>query len=446
MGAEPPAPRPRIGPYAEPASRRRAVAAWCLYDFANSAYTTLIITVAYSVYFREAVVNAPGNAGDRLWGLANFLAMLAVAVVSPVVGALADESGLRKRFLILSTLQAVIATALLYFVTPGRLVAAMALYIVATIGFEIGYVFYNAFLPDLSTPKTIGRVSGWGWGLGYVGGLASLALCAPLLSSELKDAGGSLVESAVRERRLSFVLVAVFYLLFSLPAFLALREGPVVGQRRSSWSLVSTGFGRVAGTLRQLRNYRETGKFMLASLFFNDGITTIIIFSATYATVTFGFASSELIGLFLVLNVIALPGAVLAGYLADVIGARNTLILTLMLWIGVVLTGYLAGGRTAFWIMAAGAALGMGGTQAVGRSFMAEISPTDHEAEFFGFYALAGKCASIFGPLIFGIVSASSGSQRLAVLSLLPLFVVSLLIMLSIDVERARTAARGAAS
>lgn len=423
--------------YPDRPSRRRAVLAWCLYDFGSSSYTTLIMTVAFAVYFREVVVQASGNRGDALWGRANFLAMLLVALSAPLVGAIADHAGRKKRFLVLATLLTFSATALLYFVGPGDILPAMLLYVLATVGFEGGYVFYNAFLPEIATPRSIGRVSGWAWGAGYVGGLSALVLCYPFIGSELRDAAGALRQEALQDRRLSFVIVAAFFLLFALPLVRWLRETPGAAGPAPPASWLREGFARVGSTLRRVRQQPQVSRFILASVFFNDGITTIIVFSATYATVTFGFGSAELVKLFVVLNVVAVPGALLAGHLADAIGARRTLLLTLVLWIAVVLAAALARERSGFWWMAVGAAIGMGSTQAVGRSFMAQLSPPDREAEFFGFYVLSGKFASIFGPLIFGIVSAWSGSQRLAVVSLLPLFVAGLGILLTVEETRA---------
>jgi UMF1 family MFS transporter len=417
--------------------RAREVVAYCLFDFANSSYTTLIITVVFAVYFRNVVVGSADNAGDRLWGIANFIAMGIVVLATPFLGALADYSGRRKRFLIVTTLQTVVATAMLAFVGPGDLFLAMVLYIIGTVGFEAGYSFYNAFLADVSTPDTVGRISGWAWAVGYVGGLACLVLAKPFIDPPLHDPSGALRPAAVAARQHSFLLVAAFYLIFAMPAFLWLRESTPLGRIRRWTEYGTIGFTRVLETLSHLRRYRETAKFVLASLLFNDGITTVISFSAIYATTTFGFESSELVTLFLVLNVVAFPGAVVAGHLADRIGPRLTILLTLLLWVAVVVTGALATGRAAFWIMATGAALGMGGTQAVGRSFMAQISPPDRESEFFGFYVLSGKFASMFGPLIFGLVSAGTGNQRLAVLSLLPFFVAGLAVMLSINEARA---------
>lgn len=402
------------------------------------------MTVVYSVYFRDAIVQAADNRGDRLWGFANFLAMGVVAITSPILGAFSDYSGRRKFFLVITTIQTVVATAALYFVGPGSVVLGIVLYVVASIGFEGGYVFYNSFLPDVSTPETIGRVSGWAWAVGYAGGLLSLAMCFPLIKRPLRDAAGALDPIAVSHRQISFILVAVFFLVFAIPAFVWLRESAPQGRLTGFRDYVGVGFRRTAETLRHLSRYRETGKFILASLFFTDGITTVISFSAIYATTTFHFTSGDLVILFLVLNVVAFPGSLVAGILADRFGPKTTLVGSLWLWVATILVGFAAQNRMTFLLMACLAALGMGSTQAVGRSFMAQITPPSRESEFFGFYVLSGKFASMFGPLVFGFVSEATGSQRLAVLSLLPFFLVGLVLMASVNEKRALAQAREA--
>ncbi len=413
----------------------RRTVAWCLFDFANSSYTTLIVSVAFAVYFREVVVHASDNRGDQLWGFANFAAMLLVALTSPVAGAMADYSGRRKLGLILTSLITIVATAAMFRVRAGDIWAAMLLYIFSMAAFELGYVFYNAFLPDVSTPRTVGRVSGWGWAIGYAGGLLCLMLCYPLISQPLTSPQGRAAY------RLSFMLVALFFLVFAMPAFLWLRESTPAGGARGFMACAGMGFARVGQTLAHLRRYRETAKFVFASLCFTDGITTVTTFAGIYATTTMGFSNREMVLLFLVLNVVAFPGSLAAGHLADIVGGRKTIIGTLALWIAVVALAAAATTKPMFWAMAVGAALGMGSTQAVGRSFMAQITPPERVSEFFGFYALSGKVASMFGPLIFGSVSLATGSQRAAILSLAPLFIVAIVVMFWIDETRARQTA-----
>jgi UMF1 family MFS transporter len=261
--------------------------------------------------------------------------------------------------------------------------------------------------------------------------LLCLLAAKPWLDKPLSSAEG------VAAYQASFLFVAAWFLAFSVPAFLWLRESAPIGRLAHWQDYVSLGVRRVGETLSHLRRYRETAKYVLASLLFTDGITTVVSFAGIYATTTIGFSNQELVLLFLVLNIIALPGSLAAGYAADWIGAKRTIIATLVLWMGVVAIGYLATGRAAFWTMAAFAAFGMGSTQAVGRSFMAQISPPERQSEFFGFYVLSGKFASMFGPLLFGSISHWTGSQRLAVLSLLPFFVLGLVLMLWIDEKRA---------
>lgn len=421
---------------------RRETAAWCLFDFANSSYTTLITTVAFSVYFREAVVGAANRHGDLLWGVAGIAVNLILIVTSPILGAMADHSGLKKRFLLLTAAQTVTATAALALVGPGQTGRALVLYVIASVGFEGGYIFYNAFLPEISTPRTMGKVSSLAWGVGFLGGLAALVACAPFLAAPLVDGAGALDPEAAAGYRKSFLLVAAFFAVFSVPTLLVLRERPS-SRPVARWSdFAAVGFRRVGETLAHLRRYREAAKYVAAYVCFFGGINTVIRFSAIYASRTFGIQGGELLGLFVFTNLVAVPGTLASGWLADRLGHRRTLALTLVLWLGVALVGATARGRAMFWVMAAGAAIGMGSTQAVGRSFMAMLAPPERESEFFGFYVLAGQVGSIVAFLTFGIVSSGSGDQRLAVLWTLPFFAAGLALTLWIREERAESPAK----
>ena len=423
--------------------RRREVFGYCMFDFANSSYTTLISTVAFSLYFRQAVVGPDHPNADLLWSIAGVSAHLVLILTSPLLGAVADYSGRKKRFLLLTTVQTVTACALLFIVHPGEVLLGIALYIVATVGFEGGYIFYNAFLPEVSTPKTIGRISGWSWGTGFLGGMAALLACSMLLRRELIDPVTRLVDPvAAGNYRLSFVVVAGFFALFAVPTFAFLRETPSDRASGSWMDYARIGVDRVRETVTHLRRYRETGKLVLAYLFYFGGIETVIKFSAIYATVTFGLSGAELFLLFVITNIVAVPGTLAAGYLADRIGGRRAIALTLLLWIGLLLWGALATSKPAFWIMACGIAIGMGSTQAIGRSFMAQITPASRQSEFFGYYVQAGRVGAILALLLFGVISSATGNQRLAVLWLLPLFVAGLLLVWRID----QTAARDAVS
>jgi UMF1 family MFS transporter len=421
---------------------RKRVFGYCMYDFANSSYTTLISTVAYSVYFSQAVVGGTAGRGELVWSIATSGSHVVLILTSPILGAIADHSGRRKQFLLLTTVQTVTACAALALVAPGDVLLGAALYLVGTVGFEGGYVFYNAFLPDVATPDKMGRVSAWSWGTGFLGGLISLVACIPFLAEPLVDpASGALDASAVTGYRTSFVVVAAFFALFSIPTFLYLPADRRRPESLAAREYVRAGFRRVAETLAHLRRYREIAKFVVAATFFQGGIETVIKFAALYAAVTFGIQGMELLILFIVSNLVAVPGTLAAGHLADRIGAKRALTGTLVGWLVLVLVAATASSKPVFWVLAAGIAIGMGATQAIGRSFMAQISPRARESEFFGFYLLCNKIGSIASLLLFGGMAAATGDQRIAVLGVAPLFLVAIVVMLSVDGAAARQSA-----
>lgn len=405
MGAAPPGP-----------AGRREVLAWCLYDFANSAFPTLITTVAYSVYFKHVVAGGGGR-GDFLWGLSLSLAMILALLVTPPLSAVADRRGARKRMLLAYTGACVGATALLAGVGPGMVGAGMILFVLATIGFEGGQVFYNAFLPDVSTPATVGKVSGWGWGLGYFGGLLCLFLVRPLLSGGLEPANLPLF-------RASFAAVAAFYALFTLPLILWLRESRPAGGAPSPGSASpADAFRELWHTFLSLRAREGALRFLLAFLLYNDGIVTVISFSSIYAVTTLGFSMEEALTLFIAVQLSAGAGALAFGYLTDAWGARRTVLLTLANWCLVVIAAYLAAAKPAFFLISLLAGVSLGSSQAASRSLLAHYIPPGGTAQTYAFYGACGKMSSILGPLVFGGVSAATGDQRLAILSVLFFFV-----------------------
>jgi UMF1 family MFS transporter len=413
-------------------ARRVQIAAWCLYDFADSSFTTLIVTVSYGLYFRSVVAGHLGPAADFYWGLSIAISMAAVALATPVLGAIADLSGLRRRFLRAFALVSVAATASLLFVREGDLAAGMALFIVANVGYEGAHVFYNGFLPDLASDDRMGRISGYGWSFGYIGGLAALLLAHPLTR-------GGFAAGAVDRYRLVFPLVAGFFLLFALPALVLLRERP--GAAPADPHSVRAGFRRLRATIGRLRELSDLARFLVAFVIYNDGVATVIAFSAIYAMQVIGFTVAEVTLLFIVTQLTAFAGAMAAGFAVDRIGARATIALSLMLWIAVVLGAWRATTVPVFFAVAVGASIGMGATQTASRSLMGLLIPSGHNAEFFGFYAFTGKVSAIAGPLLYGGVTALAGSERPAVLSLALFFIAGLLLLAGVDVERGRRAA-----
>ncbi|MGH9750010.1 MAG: MFS transporter [Candidatus Polarisedimenticolia bacterium] len=412
---------------------RLELLSWCLYDFADSSFTTIIVTVAYGLYFRTVVAGHLGTGADALWGAAIAGSMLVVSLCTPVLGAIADLAGRKKPFLVGFALMSMVFTALLNTVEPGDLISGVLLFALANLGFEAAHVFYNGFLPEIATDDALGRVSGHGWALGYIGGLAALALTYPLTR------GGFGPENLARYR-LAFPVVALFFLIFALPAFLLLRERAA----RSPAGILGSARGgvrRLLATFHGVRRLPDLFRFLLAFFIYNDGVATVIAFSGIYAMHVVGFTVGQVYLLFLVTQITAFAGAFAAGHLVDRLGARPTIVLGLLLWCGVVAGAAVSRSVPVFMVVAAGASVGMGWVQTASRSLMGLLLPAGRNAEFFGFFGFTGKISAILGPLLYGQVAAATGSERAAVLSLLMFFVAGAVLMLRVDVAAGRTAA-----
>jgi UMF1 family MFS transporter len=417
-----------------PSASRKEILAWCLYDFADSSYTTLIVTVAYGLYFRSVVAGDLGAVADFYWGISISISMIVVAILSPVLGAIADASARKKVFLAAFALLSIAFTALLVTVGRGDLWAGMLLFIIANIGYEGAHVFYNGFLLEIASEADIGRISGYGWATGYIGGLAALLAAYPFMKAGLGPEGADTY-------RLTFAVVALFFLVFSLPLFVILRERAAAdGVRRAHLAL--EGLRRLRDTFRHVRRLKDLLRFLLAFVVYNDGVATVIAFSAIYAMHVIGFSVEQVMLLFIVTQLSAFAGAFGAGYLVDLWGARRTIILTLVLWCGTVAGAYVVDSVPAFFAVGVAASLGMGSTQTASRSLMGLLIPPGRNAEFFGFYAFTGKVSAVIGPLLYGGVAAWAGSERPAVLSLVLFFVTGLGLLLLVDVPRGRVAAR----
>ena len=403
-------------------TQKSKVFSWLLFDFANTSFSVIMVTFVFPLYFKNVICNGEPS-GDALWGFSVSLSMLLVALISPVLGAAADYSGKRKRFLFVFTLISVVATALLSFAGPGMAVTAIALFILANIGFEGGLVFYDAYLKEIATDKSVGRVSGYGFAMGYLGALAILLLTKPLLSK-------GIVLSNAPNVQLSFLAASVFFALFSIPIFLALRdqqkkEGPAI-----SFASLGSSIKEVKHTVRHIMNYPDLVRFLLAYFFYNDAILTVIAFSSIYAQNTLGFTTGELIVFFMLVQTTAIAGSIIFGFVTDKIGPKKTIVITLLIWFVVVLAAIFADRKELFFYTGMLAGLSMGSSQAASRSMMARLTPKEHVTEFFGFYdGTFGKASAIVGPLVFGVVSAQAGSQKAALASLLMFFTIGLLLM-----------------
>lgn len=422
------APEPR-----RPRAPRREIVAWALFDFANSAFTTLIVTFIFSRYYAERIAPDPID-GAIWWTRAVQASAIVVALITPVLGAMADFGGRKKRFLFASTLACVTATAALFFMGPGDAWLAAAVFILANIAYEVTQALYNAFLPELADADHMGRVSGFGWGLGYFGGLLCLVLALAMVT-------GWLPETDDLNVRATNLLAAGWFLVFSIPTFVWLRERQAP-RRATLAEYVRSGFGRVRNTATHLRRYREAGKLLLARLVYNDGLVTVFAMAAIYAGAVFGMETSEVLTLGIAVNVAAGASAVAFGFVNDRIGGVRTIAFTLVVLIGTTGLALWAPTRTWFWIAAIGLGLMVGPNQAASRSLLASFIPESKQGELFGFYAFSGKLASVLGPLAYGLVLGATGSHRAAMGGIIGFFVVGLALLALVDEGEGRRLAR----
>ncbi len=415
----------------------RAIWSWGLYDFANSPFTTLVVTFVYATYFTQVLAPDPIT-GTALWSRAIALTAFFVAVFSPVLGVIADRGGYRKLFVVFATLICTATTMALYFVLPGQLLMALVLLIVANIAYEFGTVFYNAYLPDLSTPESVGRVSGFGLGLGYLGGLFALGIAlVTLIQPDTPWFGFS--KNLGENIRATNLLVGVWLLVFSLPLFLWVPEsGP---RSAPSRRVFGEAFAQLATSLREIRKYRQIVRFLIARMFFNDGLVTIFAFGGIYAAGTFGFTLQEVLLFGIALNVTAGLGAALLGHVDDQIGGKRTLMITLVGLFAATLLAVFATSKP--WLWVAGIVIGVfvGPNQAASRSLMARFMPQNAKNEFFGFFAFSGKLTAFVGPLLLGILTQWSGSQRIGVSVVLILFAIGGVLLATVDEDEGISAA-----
>ena len=399
-----------------------------MYDFANSAYTTVVITAVFSAYF-VGVVSENKPWSTFAWTAALSVSYAAILFTGPLIGAWADAHAAKKPLLLATTLGCVLFTALLYFAQPGTVALALVLVIVSNYFFGAGENLIAAFLPELADSRAMGRVSGWGWSFGYLGGLAALGICLLYISSSEGKPAAHFVP-------VTMLITAGFFALASVPTFLLLRErARPQGRMENPWR-------RVAETLRQSEKYLDLRRFLVCLLFYQAGITAVVSLAAIYAEQAMKFTTQQTITLILVVNITAAVGAFGFGYLQDAVGHVRAVAITLVGWIAMVVIAGLSQSHFSFWIAANLAGLCMGSSQAAGRAVVGYLAPPARLAEFFGLWGLAVKAASIFGPLTYGAVTlVFAGNHRLGIFVTGLYFVIGLLLLRKIDVERGRSAA-----
>ncbi|HUG79527.1 MAG TPA: MFS transporter [Burkholderiales bacterium] len=410
--------------------RVREVWAWSMYDFANSAYTTVVVTAVFGAYFVGVV--AKGEAWATFaWTAALSVSYGLILVTGPLVGAWADAHAAKKRLLFLSTVGCVLFTALLFFASPGAVALSLALVIVSNYFFGTGENLIAAFLPELADSRAMGRVSGWGWSFGYLGGLAALGICLWYITRSQNR--GFSAEHFVP---VTMLITAAFFALAATPTFLFLKERALAQRgHQGAWQ-------RLLETWRNSGRYLDLRRFLVCLLFYQAGITAVVALAAIYAEQAMKFTTQQTVTLILVVNITAALGAFGFGYLQDRIGHVRAVALTLVGWIVMVLLAGFSQNKETFWLAANLAGLCMGSSQAAGRAIVGYLAPPARLAEFFGLWGLSVKAASIFGPLTYGVVTLLfAGNHRLGIFATGIYFVIGLALLTGIDVERGRRAA-----
>ena len=417
-----------------PGVKKREVFAWAMYDFANSGYTTVVLTAVFNAYF-VSVVAAKAEWATFAWTATLAVSYLAVMFAGPLIGAYADAHAAKKRVLFIATTGCVISTALLYFAGPGTMVLAIACIIVSNFCYAIGENITAAFLPELSTPEALGKVSGWGWSWGYVGGLFALGLCLAWIMSA--EARGQKTTDAIA---VTMLITAAVYALGAAVTFIWLKERAVpvaANARRDEESAIA----RLLRSAREASHYRDLMLVFACGVCYQAGVATVITLAAIYAQEVMGFSTKQTLMLVLVVNVTACIGAFGFGYLQDAIGKKRALAITLVGWMAMVGFAWFAVTPPLFWVAANLAGICMGSSQSAGRALVAFFSPVERAAEFFGLWGVATRLAAVLGPLTYGVVTWASGNNhRLAMLITGVFFIAALLVLLRVDEGRGRAA------
>jgi UMF1 family MFS transporter len=419
---------------------KREIWAWAFYDFANSGYTTVVLTTIYSAYFVAVVAGSATTVSSGtatfLWTLSIAIANLCVLVSAPVVGAIADYRATKKKFLFFTTVGCVLSTALLAFAGPGQVALGMTLLILSAIAFSAGENLIAAFLPEITHSDNMGRVSGYGWSLGYFGGLLTLGVCLAYINWASGQGQG-----AVDYVPVTLLVTAAIFALAAAPTFLWLRERATPRPLPAGLSYVRIGLDQVRKTLVSAAHHRDLFRFLACLTLYQSGVATVVVIAAIYAQEVMGFDSQQLIILIMVVNFTAAVGAFAFGFAQDRYGSVPTLAVGLLVWVAAIAVTFFADEPADLWFAGNLMGLAMGATQAGGRALIGQLTPVERSAEFFGLWGLASRAAAILGPLSYGIISQlSEGNHRFALLSTLVFFIGGLLVLLTVDERRGRIA------
>lgn len=404
----------------------KTIIAWSLYDFANSAYALLVTGVAYQIYFKKVVFSESAQVADLGWAITVAASIIISALLSPYIGAAADAFALRRQLFVILTILSIVFTCSLFFVTANSIILGISLFFIANFCYNLALFLYDSYLKLISSPANIARTSGLGWGLGYLGGIFCLAITFPFFSQEPSVTN-------TMGFRVGFLIVGIFFFIFSLPAIKLLPS--VRSDRQEAIKLQSVfhkSYSTTWQTVKQWRDHKEIFKFILAFWFVTEAIITVIYFMANYLSTTFGLQAKSILLLTVVIQLIGFPTTWIVGHFADKWDIKQALLVSIIIWIAVVLLIVLGKSMTSLYIMCGLMGLVIGSTQALGRALLSILTPSDKVSQFFGFNSFSTKIAATIGPLIFGVVSSLSGNQRLAWLSLLPFLLAGGLLILTV--------------
>jgi MFS transporter, UMF1 family len=420
---------------------RKELLAWALYDFANSGYTTVVQTTIFSAYFVGVVAGAaqgvaPGLS-TLLWSLAIGIANFIVMISGPLIGAIADHRACKKRFLLVSSIGCIVSTALLALVGPGDIGLGMVLVTLSAIMFASGENLIAAFLPEIVPERNMGKMSGYGWSLGYLGGLLTLGICLAYITWA-KQHGLSETHFVP----VTLLITAAIFAASATPTFLWLHERAVPAAINRSLSNLQISYARLVHTCKEAARFRDLLRFLITLAVYQSGVSTVVVLAAIYAQEVMGFDTQSLIVLIMVVNVTAAVGAFICGHVQDRIGSVPTLATTLFLWVIAVLAALLATKPALMWIAGNMIGLAMGASQSVGRALVSKFSPTERAGEFLGLWGLVNRLSAIVGPLSYGLINYwSHGNHRLSLLSTLAFFIIGLVLLFSVNESRGKAAA-----
>lgn len=407
----------------EEMAHKRAIRAWTMYDWANSTFATTIAAAVLPVYYSTvAAANLQPHEATSNWAFTTTIALVLVAILGPILGAMADFSGAKKRFMSVFVVIGVTGTALLYLVRTGDWLMASVFYIIGSIGFSGANVFYDSLLPHVAREDEIDQVSSRGYAMGYAGGgiLLAVNLAMILFAPE------NLTELMTR---LSFLMVSIWWLVFTIPLWRNVKEPPRrILASELGFKPVKASITRLSSTFKEIRKYKELTKFIVAFWLYNNGIGTIIFMATIYGT-ELGFSSTTTIGTLLMVQFVAIPFAFLFGWLAKKIGTKRSILLSLLIYTLIAIGGYFLYKEIHFWLLGFAVAMVQGGSQALSRSLCGRMMPKSKSAEFFSFFSVSEKIAGTVGPLLFGVVSRIMGGSRLSIVSLIVFFALGALLL-----------------